>query len=70
MTFQVNPERCIIPENSPGTLNALDFFRFSVLHHLVDVQRLGRFKIFSTGDAGERFCAYMNLSVLLQLLHL
>ena len=70
MTFQVNPESSLILENPPRTLSALDLFRFRVLHHLVDVQRLRRFEILSTGDAGERFRACMDLSVLLQLLHL
>ena len=70
MTLQMNLEGCVILENPPRTLLALDLFRFRVLHHLVDVQSLRWFKIFSTGDAGERFRACMDLSVLLQLLHL
>ena len=70
MTFQVNSQGCFVPENPSRTLAALDFFRFCVLHHLVDVKCLGWFEIFSTGEAGERFCACVDLSVLLQLLHL
>ena len=68
VTFQVNLEGCLVPENSPRTLPALDFFRFCVFHHFMDVKGLGGFQIFSTSDAGKGFCACMYLSMMLQLL--
>ena len=65
MTCQVDFEGRLVLENPAWTFSALDFFRFRVLHQLVNVQCLFILEIFSTGNAREWFGASMDLSMLL-----